>query len=568
MGLAARAAARASASCSLRDYLANTIKDPDEIERYLHLDLLAAVPRYDEDNVHLVTEAYQNLRTALLFARKDERGQVVLVTGTAPQEGKTTTLVNIAKLLAASGERTIVLDFDLRRAQLHQRLGLPARARASPTTSCATRTCDALIQPTRVPEPLRADRGPAAAEPARPARAQERWPTCSTTCAAHFDWILVDSPPLASVTDALLLARHADIAVMVVQHNKVDKKLVKRSVAALRRVTPNLLGAVLNAVDVQGAELPLLLLPAPRSPRRRRGQAARREGRAGRNGAGAERMSRGAAPALAALLTLAAAAAHAQAPAPTPRPTPRPRGAGIGIGTLAWIDRELERAELPNKSSWERLREGAPLRTGDSFRTAPDATARLEFPWMAVTLGGGAMLTIPASSVLSTVLEQGRAEFAGPGREIVKIKVGDGEVRGGGRLVLRRSAGRTTATALEGSFRVRAAGRTVEIKAGQATVVADGRPPEAASPLPKSPSALEPGKDPVYVRSGRPAQLTWSAASPGHRVEVLALDRDHVLLARDVTAPPLFLELPWLGTYRWRVAATRAAWRADRPTLA
>jgi len=58
-----------------RDYLDNTIKDPEEIERYLHIDLLAAVPQYDEANVHFVTEAYQNLRTALIFGRKDERGQ-------------------------------------------------------------------------------------------------------------------------------------------------------------------------------------------------------------------------------------------------------------------------------------------------------------------------------------------------------------------------------------------------------------------------------------------------------------------------------------------------------------
>ena len=108
----------------LRDYLANTFRDPEEVERYLHLDLLASVPRYEADNAHLVTEAYQNLRTALLFARHDERGQVVLVTGTAPQEGKTTTIVNLAKLLAGSGEKTIVLDCDLRRAQLHHRLAL------------------------------------------------------------------------------------------------------------------------------------------------------------------------------------------------------------------------------------------------------------------------------------------------------------------------------------------------------------------------------------------------------------------------------------------------------------
>ena len=56
---------------------------------------------------------------------------------------------------------------------------------------------------------------------------------------------------MASVTDALLLARHADLTVMVLQHNKVDKRLVKRSIAALRRVTPSVLGGVLNAVDVK-----------------------------------------------------------------------------------------------------------------------------------------------------------------------------------------------------------------------------------------------------------------------------------------------------------------------------
>ena len=63
--------------------------------------------------------------------------------------------------------------------------------------------------------------------------------------------MIVDSPPLASVTDALLLARHADHTVLVIQHDKVDKKVVKRSLGALRRATDNVLGAVLNAVDVK-----------------------------------------------------------------------------------------------------------------------------------------------------------------------------------------------------------------------------------------------------------------------------------------------------------------------------
>ncbi len=232
-----------------RDYLENTIKSPEEIERYLHMDLLAAVPRYDEANVHLVTEAYQNLRTALIFGRKEESGQVVLITGTAPQEGKTTTLVNIAKLLASSGEKAIVLDCDLRRAQLHGRLGL-TREPGLLDFFVKHEDLDALIRPTRIPNLYALTAGPLPPNP--PAiLARKNVTNLLDHLRRHFEWILLDSPPLASVTDALLLARHADMVVVVVQHNKIDKKLIKRSVAALRKVTPNILGAVLNAVDVK-----------------------------------------------------------------------------------------------------------------------------------------------------------------------------------------------------------------------------------------------------------------------------------------------------------------------------
>lgn len=273
------------------------------------------------------------------------------------------------------------------------------------------------------------------------------------------------------------------------------------------------------------------------------------------------RLSRAAA--LCALAFLAARGATPQAPVPAP---PRPPGAGIAIGDLAWADGSVERAELPQKSSWRRLSAGDKLRTGDTYRTSEEATVRLEFPWMVVGLSPSTMLTIPASTVLSTVLEQGRAEFAGPGRDIVKIRVGDGEVRGGGRLVLRRSVGRTSASVLEGSFRLRAAGRTVEVKAGEGTVVTDGRPPEPPALLPAPPRGLLPGKDPVYVRSGQPVELRWTEAGPSHHVEILDLREDEVLLAREAVRPPLRLEIPWLGTYRWRVSARDARGVESRPS--
>jgi capsular exopolysaccharide synthesis family protein len=232
-----------------RDYLDNTIKDPEEIERYLHVDLLAAVPQYDEANVHFVTEAYQNLRTALIFGRKDERGQIVLVTGTVPQEGKTTTIVNLGKLLASSGEKAVLVDFDLRRGQLHNRLGL-TREPGVTNFFVNHEDLDALVRPTRVPNLFALTTGPLPPNPpailTRPNMAD-----FLDRLRSHFSWILIDSPPLASVTDAQLLARYVDLTTFVVQYNTADKKLIRRALTSLRKVTDTVLGAVLNSVNVR-----------------------------------------------------------------------------------------------------------------------------------------------------------------------------------------------------------------------------------------------------------------------------------------------------------------------------
>jgi hypothetical protein len=257
------------------------------------------------------------------------------------------------------------------------------------------------------------------------------------------------------------------------------------------------------------------------------------------------------------VLTAALAVALVLAGAAPGQPAPKTR-AGIAIGDLTWTDREVLRSEPPDKTAWRPVAAGDKLRTGDTLRTGADAVARVDLPWMAVTLGPATMFTVPAAAVLSTVLEHGRAEFAGAGRDIVKIQVGEGEVRGGGRLVLRRTTGMTSASVLSGVFRVRASGRTVELKAGQGTVVMDGRAPLPASPLPAPPEKLKPGRDPVYVRSGRPVELRWSTAGEAHHVELLGLKGDSVLLARDTSAPALQLEIPWLGTYRWRVSSRDA----------
>jgi capsular exopolysaccharide synthesis family protein len=230
-----------------RDYLDNTIKDPEEIERFLHLDLVAVVPRFGPADSHAVEEAYQSIRTALIFARGNDAGHIVLIAGSAPQEGKTTTLVNIGRVLAASGERVLLVDFDLRRARVHKNLGLPQQPGLSDTLA---RRAPLEIRPTSEPNLFALTSG--ALPPSPPALlARKSLADFLGSLRQQFDWVLLDSPPLASVTDALLLARHADLALVVVRYNSVDKKVVRRSVRSLKRVCPNVLGAVFNDLDVK-----------------------------------------------------------------------------------------------------------------------------------------------------------------------------------------------------------------------------------------------------------------------------------------------------------------------------
>jgi capsular exopolysaccharide synthesis family protein len=109
---------------------------------------------------------------------------------------------------------------------------------------------ESLIRPTRSPNLFALTSGPLPPNPpallGRPDLA-----ALFANLSQRFAWILVDSPPLASVTDALLLARQVDHVILVIQHNRVDKRLIKRHVNALQKTMPNLLGAVLNNVDLK-----------------------------------------------------------------------------------------------------------------------------------------------------------------------------------------------------------------------------------------------------------------------------------------------------------------------------
>jgi hypothetical protein len=214
---------------------------------------------------------------------------------------------------------------------------------------------------------------------------------------------------------------------------------------------------------------------------------------------------------------------------------------------------EVEKDGAP----WQSAAEGSPLQVGEALRTGPAALARLELPWMALTLGPGSTLRFPDAFVLSASLESGRALVETESRDALKIVTGEAEIRGRGRAVVRRQGRATLVTCLDGRFFVQGGTRTVTLTAGRGTVVAAGRAPTAPVAAPTAPPAatLWPGKDPVYVAPGEPLELRWRGGAPSYQVELLPVGSDVVLLQQDVASPPARIEVPWEGAFRWRVSA-------------
>jgi hypothetical protein len=255
--------------------------------------------------------------------------------------------------------------------------------------------------------------------------------------------------------------------------------------------------------------------------------------------------------ALAVTLLAAPAATLAQAPAAA-----EVRGA-LALARLSLVERKVELEKKGAK--WQAAVEGGPLQIGEALRTGPDAVARLELPWMALTLSPGSSLRFPDEFLLSATLDSGRALVEAPGLDALKIVTGEAEVRGRGRAVVRRQGRSTLVTCLAGRFFVEAAGSVVTLTAGRGTVVTAGGAPGAPQDVPEAPTAgLWPAQDPVFVAPAEPLELRWKGSAPSYQLELLPVGSDVVLLQRDVAGSPVKIEVPWEGAFRWRVSARDA----------
>ncbi len=235
-------------------------------------------------------------------------------------------------------------------------------------------------------------------------------------------------------------------------------------------------------------------------------------------------------------------------------PGPAPAHAdAASLARLTFVEHGVE----TGGASWEEAVEGSGFDIGQRLRTGPEGVARLDLPWMALSVGPGSEVHFPDEYLLAVVVERGRVVLEARTHEALKLVTAEGEVRGRGRAIVRREDQRTVVTCVEGRFEVQARGRGVSLGPGRGTVVSSGRPPTvpADAPPPPSEESLWPGRDPVFTGRGEPLDLRWEGEAPAYHLEVLPVGADTVLLARDVGPPPVPLSLPWSGAFRWRVAA-------------
>jgi polysaccharide biosynthesis transport protein len=202
-----------------------------------------------------VAETFRMLRTALLFSSNGAPPQVILVTSASSGEGKTVTSLNLASTLADAGRRVLVIDVDLRHPRCHEVLG----ERPGPGLSSYLAGDVDLEHTVREIASPHIAFIPAGPPPANPAEliGSERMSEVLALLRKHFDVILLDSPPVLPVTDAVLLAHLADAVVLVMNGNKSPRELVRRARDQLLHVGANVVGVVVNNAgpDWDGAYL-------------------------------------------------------------------------------------------------------------------------------------------------------------------------------------------------------------------------------------------------------------------------------------------------------------------------
>ena len=261
------------------EYLDDTIKSAEEIESYLRLPALATIPSLgvqqksklllvggeekESDDpgstllVHsdprsAIAEAYRQLRTSILLSTAGHPPKSLLVTSSLPADGKTTTAINTATSLAQTGVRVLMVDADMRRPRVHSIFGM-ANDEGLSTALSSEPSEDELLAMIQYDEDSNLYVLPSGPVPPNPAEliGSSQMIRILDMLENHFDHTVIDSPPIASFTDGVLISSMVDGVILVVHAGKGSRQIIRRARNFLQEVGAKIFGVVLNNVNLK-----------------------------------------------------------------------------------------------------------------------------------------------------------------------------------------------------------------------------------------------------------------------------------------------------------------------------
>jgi receptor protein-tyrosine kinase len=244
----------------VRQLLDNTVKDKQTLEQITGVGVAANIPLDKTrkksplisfaDDRSAVAEAFRELRTNLQFLEVDDPPRVLVVTSSLPSEGKTYTAINIALALAEAEHNVVLVDGDLRRPRLDERLDLIGSVGFS-TVLSGRASLHEVLQKTRFPGLTVLTSG---AIPPNPSELLGSLTTKKvlSEMRSDFDYVIVDSSPLLPVTDGAVLAAAADGVLVLARFGETKREQLTQSVENLRNVEARIIGAILTMSPARG----------------------------------------------------------------------------------------------------------------------------------------------------------------------------------------------------------------------------------------------------------------------------------------------------------------------------
>jgi len=244
------------------EYMDSRIKTPDELRAHLGLPFLGLVPsvsiKGQEGEAVLISsptvpqnfsEAIRAVRTSVIFSSADEGARTVVITSTAPSEGKTMVSSNLAVGLAQAGQRTLIIDGDMRRPRLHKMFDRSQEPGLSNVLVGTTQLRDA-VRTTTTPKLYVLAAGHLPPNPAE-LLGSTRYLELIEELKHQFDWILIDAPPVMAVTDAAIISNTATGVIFVVGAEMTSRRNALAAVEQLQQARAKFIGAVLNRVNLE-----------------------------------------------------------------------------------------------------------------------------------------------------------------------------------------------------------------------------------------------------------------------------------------------------------------------------